>query len=309
MQGAGGGRSAASGSGARALTAPGRGAQVSWGVRFQRAGSLAGPPAVFLPGAGWTGAEGLAVAEALPQFSWYCLDLPGTGGSAPLTRADAHGFAAWLRAFCEQAGTGPVHLAGHSLGGYLALAAAATDIPLRSLLLIDGGIGPFVVPQEVGPVAYLAPAIACLDALAGGALIARRPGPPASPEPPEDPAELARRFGIPQSEALRQAALDAPWPQQAWNLDGRAVQRLALIGLRLRQRQALASLKVPTLELLARHPRGPAWIAKIVAGRRSLLKAVANVQVTELDTGHYPFWEDPRAFRQAAGRFYDGLGR
>ncbi len=288
------------------------GAQVETrrGIRFRRAGSPNGPPALFLPGAGWTGAEGLAVARALPQFAWHCLDLPGTGGSLPLAKADQRSIATWLDRFCSDVVHGPVHLAGHSLGGFLALAAAAAaTVPLRSLMLIDSGVGPLAVPQELGAIAYLVPALARLDAWTGGVLIAGRPGRPAPPEPPEDPTELGRRFALPQSEELQIAALDRPGPGEAWNLDGRAVQRLGLVAAGLRQRPALAALTVPTLELLALHPRGPAWTQKIVAQRRRLLRALPWVQVAELSTGHYPFWEDPAAFKQAVQEFYEASAR
>ncbi len=115
--------------------------------------------------------------------------------------------------FCQEAGFESFHLVGHSLGGYLALAAAATQIlPLRSLLLIDGGLNPIAVPQEVGPMAYLVPTISRLDRLLGGRIIARRPGPPATIEPTPDPQAVADRLhesGYPLV-SLSHASLVAP---------------------------------------------------------------------------------------------------
>lgn len=80
--------------------------QEAAGVRFlQRAGDPHGEPAVFLPAGGWTGVQGLAVAKALAHFSWYLLDLPGTGGSQPLGNATAPAFAQWLSASARRPGS------------------------------------------------------------------------------------------------------------------------------------------------------------------------------------------------------------
>ncbi len=284
-------------------------AQGRSGIRLHLAGDPGGPPAVFLPGADWTGASGLSVAEAVPEFAWHCLDLPGTGGSQPLRVADQRGFAAWLAEFCDDLALGPIHLAGHSLGGFLALAAAASGrLSLRSLLLIDGGLGPLTTAQEIGPVAYVAPAMARLDAWLGGRLLAHRPGRPGAAAPPEDLSRLAARLGIEVSGSMRLAAQDAAGPGGPWNLDGRAVMRLGLLAMGLRQLPALSSLDIPVLALLALHPRGPAWTETLVARRRELLRRVPRVQVAELSTGHYPFWEDPDAFRRDVRPFYLALG-
>ncbi len=268
-----------------------------------KCGREGGQPALFLPGAGWTCTEGLSLARMLPQFPWYLVDLPGTGGSAPLALATAAGFAAWLRAFCERLGIERPHLAGHSLGGYLALAAAARRLPLRSLLLIDGGVAPLIVPQSLGAIAYAVPLISLLDRLTGGALVAKRPGRPGAAEPPEAPEALARRFGLPMTEDLCVAVEDAPKPGEPWELDAAAQQRLGLIGARLRWRRAISAVEAPVFAVIAQHPAGPEWARRRAARSARLLRGMPGVSVAESPTGHYPFWEDPNGLRPRCGAF------
>ena len=278
------------------------------GVRFRRAGDPNGQPAIFLPAAYWTGAAGLAVARAFHHFSWYLLDLPGTGGSRPLSRTDASGLAQWLDAFCERNDIVTPHLVGHSLGGYVALAIAATgQPPIRSLLLIDGGVAPIGVPQEMGWMAYAVPVVNATDHLLAGRLITRRPGPKAPPEVPEDPEVTAHRLRVPLSDALLQAAADLVAPEgESWNLDSRAVQRLGLLGVRTWGLRSLRRVKVPTRVLVAMFPGGPQWATTTAMRSLQALRA-AGVDTVGVSTGHYVFWDDAAAFSEVAGPFYSRL--
>ncbi len=273
------------------------------GVRFWKAGSPSGVPALFLPGAGWTGAQGLFLADALPEFSWHLLDLPGIAGSVPLACADARGFSQWLHTFCASEGIVRPHLVGHSLGGYLALSAAAQGMPLRSLALIDGGLAPLAVPQSLGMIAYAVPLVVALDRLKAGALVARRPGKP-STEAAESAEEIAARFHLPLSEELRRACEDCSRQGEAWDLDGSVQQRLGLIGVQTRTGAALARVKAPVLAIIALHPRGEKWLHERAAKAISVLSALPHVHVVETQTGHYPFWEDPQGFADALRAFY-----
>jgi pimeloyl-ACP methyl ester carboxylesterase len=100
-----------------------------------------GPPVVLLHGLSrsledWTEQHDLL----RDRFRVHSLDLPGSGGSAPL--AVPHTLSALADAvarFCDEVGiTGPVHLAGNSLGGAVAMQLAVRD-PARvaSLVLVN----------------------------------------------------------------------------------------------------------------------------------------------------------------------------
>ncbi len=278
--------------------------EASGGVRFVRAGDRRGEPALFLPAAGWTGAEGLAVARAAPHLGWHLLDLPGTGGSQSLRQADARGLSRWLAAFCERQGITAPHLAGHSLGGYVALAIAAEgQIPLRSLLLIDGGAASIVVREAQGWQALAASALDAADRVVGGRILTRRPGPPAPPEAPDSADAIAHRLRVPVSEDLLAAAADRARPGEPWNLDSRAVMRLGLLGMRTWGMRSLARVTASRRVLVALFPRGPAWAAARAARTLAALEA-AGVDAVGLPTGHYVFWDDPEAFAEAARDFY-----
>ena len=85
------------------------------------AGSL---PLVYLHGAGGTHQHWLYQVRDLPQTPTYALDLPGHGQSTGPGYDSIHAYADWLIAFLDAAGLGQTVLAGHSMGGAIALQAA-----------------------------------------------------------------------------------------------------------------------------------------------------------------------------------------
>jgi len=111
-----------------------------------------GPTVVFLHG--FAGARGqwraYLPAVAAAGFHAYAVDLPGHGQSPPLvTRpSSALAWAETVHAWLDAHITPPVHLVGHSLGGYLALAYAArspervASLALFAPLIADEAIRP-----------------------------------------------------------------------------------------------------------------------------------------------------------------------
>lgn len=109
------------------------------------------------------------VARLLPEdWSLVALDLRGRGGSADLP--GPYGLDAHVRdviAAAEGLGDGPLVLAGHSMGAYIALLTADTRADLfERVVLVDGGI-PLPVPEDADLDAILeatlGPAIARLS--------------------------------------------------------------------------------------------------------------------------------------------------
>jgi pimeloyl-ACP methyl ester carboxylesterase len=103
-----------------------------------------GPAVVLLPWFSLSHAAMAAACEpALADSGWrrLYLDLPGTGGSAPVApRSDAVADAV-AQAIDALAGPAPVALAGCSYGGYLAAALASrTPDRVAGLLLICSGV-------------------------------------------------------------------------------------------------------------------------------------------------------------------------
>jgi pimeloyl-ACP methyl ester carboxylesterase len=90
------------------------------GISYLEAG--AGQPVVCLHGIGG-GAESFQhqLAGGFDTFTLRALDLPGYGGSDPITPMTFQGLSERLSAFLDELGTEKVHLVGHSIGGMLAL--------------------------------------------------------------------------------------------------------------------------------------------------------------------------------------------
>ncbi len=85
------------------------------------AGSL---PLVYLHGAGGTHQHWLYQVRGLPRTPTYALDLPGHGQSTGPGYDSIQAYADWLVAFLDAAGLDQIVLAGHSMGGAIALQAA-----------------------------------------------------------------------------------------------------------------------------------------------------------------------------------------
>lgn len=65
-------------------------------------------------------------------------DLPGHGGSGGGPKESIEAYAAWTREFAREAGIGKFVLAGHSMGGAVALQAALNGIPGLEALILAG---------------------------------------------------------------------------------------------------------------------------------------------------------------------------
>jgi pimeloyl-ACP methyl ester carboxylesterase len=116
-----------------------------------------GPPLVLLHGVGarWQvyGPLMLALHDGYHQ---YAPDLRGHGVSGRAAGYAIDDFAGDIIGFVERVVGEPVHLYGHSLGGWIALAVAARRPDLvRSLIIADSGIYPDGIRPEAS-VAWLA---------------------------------------------------------------------------------------------------------------------------------------------------------
>jgi len=102
---------------------------------------------VFVHGAGGSHQHWLYQVRDLPGVPTFALDLPGHGQSAGPGRDSIQGYAGWLVAFLDAVGVDRAILAGHSMGGAIALHVALHD-PARvaGLALIATGARLRVAP-------------------------------------------------------------------------------------------------------------------------------------------------------------------
>lgn len=112
-----------------------------WGTtRVLSSGPVGGPPLLLLPGGGATATAWFATAGALAEhFRVHAVDLPGNAGYTVVSVADADELCRWLDTVVEAVGGGgPVALAGHSYGGWVALTYALhAPVRVRRLALLD----------------------------------------------------------------------------------------------------------------------------------------------------------------------------
>jgi pyruvate dehydrogenase E2 component (dihydrolipoamide acetyltransferase) len=120
-------------------------------LRFLRQGDGEGEPLVLLHGFGGDLNNWLFNAEPLAaDRTVYALDLPGHGGSTKQV-ADSADLAGAVRGFLDSQGIERAHLAGHSMGGLVAveLALAEPDRVASLTLIAPAGFGPEIDREYV----------------------------------------------------------------------------------------------------------------------------------------------------------------
>jgi len=131
-----------------------------------------GEKVIFLPAAGFSGKEGLNIADYLKgDFETHMLDLPGLGKGIGLQgRITSIRMANWLREYLDQKNIDKASFIGHSMGGGVLL-AFATHYPdrIKKLVLLDQGHKPMprIPKSEFGVFAYSFPVLNVMALLIG----------------------------------------------------------------------------------------------------------------------------------------------
>ncbi|SIS74947.1 alpha/beta hydrolase [Salimicrobium salexigens] len=137
-----------------------------------------GEPVIFLPAGGFSGNEGLNIAEYLQvDFETHMIDLPGIGRSSGISgKVTSIVLADWVKEYMDRREMKNAVVIGHSLGGAVAL-SFARHYPerVRTLILLDQGHKPFpkVPTSEFGIFAYAFPLLNAGVKLFGERLLKR----------------------------------------------------------------------------------------------------------------------------------------
>lgn len=146
-------------------------------IRHTPGTSPGAEPAVFVHGLGGSAQNWTDLADALSDhMAADAVDLPGFGHSAPVRRVTIPVLAQDVAAWIIESGRGPVHLAGHSLGGAVSVYLAATRPHLVKTLTLISPAMPFRNPRRSHQAKYVPMlAVPQLARLADRAMRARTP--------------------------------------------------------------------------------------------------------------------------------------
>ncbi len=233
-------------------------------TRVLSSGPPDGPPLVLLPGGGATATVWFTNAPALSEAARvHAVDLPGMAGGTAVSVRDAAGLCGWLDSVLDAVAGGPVDLAGHSYGGWVALTYALhAPARIRRLALID--------PTQ------------CFAGFRPGYLLHALP---VLVRPNRRTAAALRRW------ETGGRALDPAWSAVA-DAAAEAPKTGKLVTRPKPSREQLRELDRPTLVLLARGGKAQDP-AKVAAGARSSLP---DVRVEVLPTAtHHTLPLDPAA--------------
>jgi pimeloyl-ACP methyl ester carboxylesterase len=262
------------------------------GVGTGAAGSTgAGEPPIIMVH-GWAGAaaDWAPLLRVLPAGRCaVAVDLPGSGQSdKPDAPYDIPWFLDFLRSFCTAAGAPSIILAGHSLGGLIAVHFTARfPAMVEKLILVD----PYGMKGEKGkaePLARLGPLVDAAFRLNRRTFIER---------------EIRRNVLHRADPETLRAAVDSTASSILGREGARALARVTrrLVG-RLHVDGLLPGIWQPTLLLWGEQDRllPPRWAAAYAARLpRMTLKMIP-------DAGHMPMFERPLDVAEKIERFLDG---
>lgn len=273
-------------------------------LAYRREGE--GPPLLLIHGWGGSSRHWLgAFVTLVRQHTVYALDLPGFGESPPASHGGGLGrLVEATLAFIDAVGLPRYGLAGHSLGGAVALlAAAARPAAVDRLALV--GFGLPRTPEEGARYAALGAQMGAATALWAPWLTLSRPWLALSRPwrqlawtTPPLPALLAGPLlhRMPDPDALALGVVDLAAMDALAAMEGAATQGDPQVS------RAATQAAMPTLVLGGR--QDPIFPPSSAA---ALAAALPDAQLIVLDEcGHVPMAEQPAACYAALGAFFGG---
>jgi 2-hydroxy-6-oxonona-2,4-dienedioate hydrolase len=256
-----------------------------------------GKSIIFLPAAGYSGNEGMNIAEHLSDgYETHMIDLPGFGRSkgigekvTPLIMAE------WLKGYLDQEGIEKAILIGHSMGGAILL-VFAVHFPerVKKLILLNQGHKRFprVPVSEFGVFAFAFPFLSLGVRLFGPPLLKRleplfsQENEPGNKEIEAEVARFCEKFSIPESTYVRLAL-----EQQA----DISIDALNLMFgyYNLNLPVLLEQVKVPIFLVYATfEDMDKREFESTKKAIRKLKRKTESITYRSLNSGHYVHWSD-----------------
>ncbi|MGG4166467.1 alpha/beta hydrolase [Rossellomorea vietnamensis] len=266
-----------------------------------------GKPLIFLPAAGFSGIEGLNIAQSLAErYECHLLDLPGMGKSEGIKgEVTKEKIASWLKVYIDQHKMDKATLIGHSMGGGFAMCFASEypELVNKMVLLDQGHIGiPRLPTKDFGSLGYLMPAISIIEKIYGDRFIRKiekffiteNEHKVTDAEFNNQLKTFCERFKVEESDYIKKALMEDV------NFTGEGI-RVMFGYYRLNLPKILMKLTVPCLLIYAsfkdidnkRMQRTTKAIHKI--------DHLKNLSVCKIDSHHYVHWSGNRCIEEIKG--------
>ncbi|WP_404451780.1 alpha/beta hydrolase [Virgibacillus necropolis] len=259
-----------------------------------------GKPLIFLPAVGFSGIEGLNIAEALAEnYECHLLDMPGMGKSAGIKgKVSKQKIASWVKEYIDQHEMKEVTLIGHSMGGGIAMCFASVyPAYVTKLILLDQGhlkIPRFPI-KDFGPLGYIMPIMSTLERIFGDKFIRKMEGlftsgdntKPTNDKLEKQVKEFCERFKIEESDYIKKALMEEV------KFTGEGL-RLMFGYYRLDLPKILKGLTTPSLLIYASFKDIDDNRASMTEKAVKKINHARNVSLSKIDSHHYVHWSDEK---------------
>ncbi|SEQ91082.1 Pimeloyl-ACP methyl ester carboxylesterase [Virgibacillus subterraneus] len=260
-----------------------------------------GKPLIFLPALGFSGNEGLNIAESLAgSYECHLLDLPGLGKSDGLKgRVSMPEIASWVKQYSDQNKLEDVTLIGHSMGGGIAMCFASVypEYVNRIVLLDQGHLKlPRFPTSEFGLFGYVIPVISLMERLLGDKLIKRIKKFFISDDDNNSSnantnekqlREFCERFKLEESDYINKALMEeVPFTGEGL--------RLMFGYYRLNLPKILQKISHPCLLIYASFKDIDEERARMTDNEVNKINPTSNLKLFKIDSHHYVHWADEK---------------
>lgn len=263
-----------------------------------------GEPLIFLPAMGFSGIEGLNIAESLAdRYECHLIDFPGMGKSDGIKgRVTREKMASWLKGYIDQHKMDKVILIGHSMGGGIAMCLASVyPESVAKIILLDQGhirIPRFPI-QDFGVLGYVAPIMSIIEKTFGERFIRKiekfftseNEHKKANEDINNQLKRFCERFELEESDYIKKALMEEV------NFTGEGL-RFMFGYYRLDLPRMLKRLTLPCLLIYASFKDIDNKRERMTEKAIQKIMNAKNVSLSKIDSHHYVHWSGKRCIEE-----------